>query len=78
VGVKLEFADGTNTTEMFFVHNLFTQVKNPFVKQLGIETTPVAGLEIGDIAVTPPTYQTNVEWGLVYSTVHTFLCKCQV
>lgn len=62
VAVKFEFTDGTSATETFLVHNPFTQVKGPFVKQLGIETTPspVPGLEIGDIAVTPPTYQTNI------------------
>lgn len=60
--IKLLFSDGTSATESFLVHNPFTQVKGPFAEQLGIEVTPspIPGLEIGDIAVSPPTYQTNV------------------
>lgn len=60
--IKLLFCDGTSATEAFLVHNPFTQVKGPFAEQLGVEVTPspITGLEIGDLAVSPPTYQTNV------------------
>jgi hypothetical protein len=83
VAVNLEFVDGTSTTETILVHNPFTQVKGPFVKQLGIETTPspVPGLEIGDIAVNPPTYQTNVRQMFVVpllletASLHTKSCQ---
>lgn len=59
--IKLEFSDGTSTTEKFLVHNPLTQVKGPFASQLGVELapSPIPGTT-GDIAANPPFYQTSV------------------
>ncbi|KAL1979389.1 hypothetical protein VTN96DRAFT_6078 [Rasamsonia emersonii] len=58
--IKLEFADGTTTTETFLVHNPLTQVKGPFASQLGVEFSPSPIPGTGDIAANPPFHQTSV------------------
>jgi thioredoxin reductase len=58
--IKIEFTDNTSATEAFLVHNPFARINGPFVEQLGVETTPSPIYGMGDIAVNPPAFQTNV------------------
>lgn len=58
--IQLEFTDGSSATEAFLVHNPLTKINGPFAEQLGVETTPSPIPGIGDIAASPPAFQTNV------------------
>ena len=53
--VTLLFADGTEKTEAFLVHNPITQTKGPFAEQLSLEMSPM-----GDVKAEPPFHQTSV------------------
>ena len=56
VEVVVAFEDGSEKTETFLVHNPKTHATQPFVQQLGLESTPG-----GDIKVSPPFQQTSVK-----------------
>lgn len=53
--VIIHFTDGTSRTEGFLGHAPRTRERGPFVKQLGLELTPM-----GDIVAKPPFNETNV------------------
>jgi len=53
--VVLSFADGSEKTKAFLVHNPITKTKGPFAEQLGLELTPT-----GDIKADAPFQQTSI------------------